>query len=175
MQRFVWVAWGLLVVVVDLPLAGWDVLPDLVGYAWVIIGLAGAASVHPAFVRARAAALVGIPVWAVLGTPLFAAPRFGTLLLTALTVEIVVVTLLVHQLCTGILATAPADDPDSARWARILRVAALVVGVLLLVALVLTAGGFGLYPLAFLGSVVVGVLTVILLQRVARAGWIAAA
>ncbi len=122
-----WVAWGLLVVVVDLPLAGWDVLPDLVGYAWVIIGLAGAASVHPAFVRARAAAVVGIPVWAVLGTPLFAAPRFGTLLLTALTVEIVVVTLLVHQLCTGILATAPADDPDSARWARILRVAALVV------------------------------------------------
>ncbi|MBT9254217.1 hypothetical protein KMZ32_00740 [Phycicoccus sp. MAQZ13P-2] len=175
MQRFVWVAWGLLVVVVDLPLDGWDVLPDVVGYAWVIYGLTGAAGVHPAFVRARSAAVVGIPVWAVLGTPLFASPRYGTLLVTALTVQVVVTTLLVHQVCTGILATAPADDPDSARWARILRVATLVVGVLMLLAIVLTVGGLGLYPLTFLASVVVGVLTVILVQRVARAGWIATA
>ena len=37
MTRFSWAAWGLLVVVLDLPLLGWDVLPDLVGYAWLFV------------------------------------------------------------------------------------------------------------------------------------------
>ena len=44
MPRFSWAAWGLLVVVLDLPLLGWDVLPDLVGYVWLFIGLAGGAA-----------------------------------------------------------------------------------------------------------------------------------
>ena len=53
----------------DLPLLGWDVLPDLVGYVWLFIGLAGGAALHPGFARARAAALVGIPVSVITGTP----------------------------------------------------------------------------------------------------------
>src|SRR4249919_528750 len=69
MPRFAWAAWGLLVVVLDLPLAGWDVLPDLVGYVWLFLGLAGGAALHPGFARVRAAALVGNPVSTITGTP----------------------------------------------------------------------------------------------------------
>lgn len=35
-----WVAWGLLLVVVDLTLGGWDVLADPVGWVVVLVGLA---------------------------------------------------------------------------------------------------------------------------------------
>ncbi|GGL41584.1 hypothetical protein H9L10_08520 [Phycicoccus endophyticus] len=175
MQRFVWVAWGLLVVVVDLPLAGWDIVPDVVGWVWVLVGLRGADTVHPAFVRARAAALVGVPVWLLTGTPLLTGERWAALAFTALTIEIVLVTVVTHQLCTGVLATA-ADDGEALRWARLLRVAAVVVGGVLLVGLALYAAGVGiLYGLGYLGRVVVGVLTVILLQRVARSGRLAPA
>lgn len=175
MPRLIWVAWGLLVVTLDLPLAGWDVLPDVVGWAWVFYGLGGAATVSPAFVRARAAALVGMPVWVVTGTPLFVDARWLWLQVAALTVEIVVWTLAVHQVASGVLAGLPEGEADTTRWAARLRTAALVVGGLQLVALAAYGVVPVLYPLAFLLSVVVGVLAVVLVQRVARAGWLAGA
>jgi hypothetical protein len=173
MTRFAWAAWGLLVVVLDLPFAGWDVLPDIVGYAWIVIGLAGAASVHPALVRARAAAAAGIPVALVTGTPLFVGQ--DGIIWGAVFAETVLTVVLLHQLATAIRDLAPeAGDSDQRRWANGIRVAAPVSGLVRLVGLVFLATPLGaLYALGYLGLVVTGIVSVVLLHRVHRAGWLA--
>jgi len=173
MTRFSWAAWGLLVVVLDLPFYGWDVLPDVVGYAWVVIGLAGGAALHPAFVRARAAAAAGIPVGLVVGTPLFndsIGITWGATFVSALVFVVVV-----HQLATAIRDLDPVPgDSDHRRWANGLRVAAPVAGAAQLVGLVLIATGFGVvYLMGVLAVVLVGIIAVVLLHRVNRAGWLA--
>ncbi len=171
MTRFVWTAWGLLVVVLDLPLAGWDVLPDLVGYVWVVIGLAGGAAVAPEFVRARAAAAVGVPVAVVTTTPLLA--DRDAVVFVALLLEAAVMAVLIHQLCTGLLRTAPESEQEGVRWASALRIAAPVAGLLMAVGIGLYATPVGLlYPIGFLAFIIIGVLTVVLTYRVHRAGWL---
>ena len=171
MTRFAWAAWGLLVVVLDLPLYGWDVLPDIVGYAWIVIGMAGGAAVHPAFVRARAAAAAGIPVAVVTGTPLFV-DQAG-IVWGAVFAEIVLTVVLLHQLATAIRDLAPEGDSDQRRWANGIRVAAPAAGLVRLVGLVFLATPLGaLYALGYLGLVVTGVVSVVLLHRVHRAGWL---
>ncbi|HZB66986.1 MAG TPA: hypothetical protein VE503_06170 [Ornithinibacter sp.] len=172
MTRFVWAAWGLLVVVLDLPLLGWDVLPDVVGYSWIVIGLAGAAEVHEAFVRARAAAAAGIPVALVSGTPLFN-DQYGVEWGAAFAGILVSVTVM-HQLATGIRDRAPEGDSDVRIYTRGIRIGAPLAGLVQLVGLV--AIGTALAPLYFLGLlglVVVGIVTVVLVHRVNRAGWLA--
>lgn len=172
MTKFSWAAWGLLAVVLDLPLYGWDVVPDLVGYAWLVIGLTGGAAVDPAFVRARAASMVGVPVSVVTGTPLFLDARWEALLFGALVIGIAVFVVVVHQLLTGLLAVAPAGQEDTLRWAAALRRAAPAVGLLLVVGVASLGRALEiLYPIGFLASVVVGLLTVVMLHRVNRAGW----
>jgi hypothetical protein len=174
MTRFAWAAWGLLVVVLDLPLLGWDVLPDVVGYAWVVIGLAGGAALHPALVRARAAAAAGIPVAVVTGTPLFL--DLQGVVWGGLFAEVLVSVTLLHQLATGIRDLAPDGDRDERRWGRFVQLGALVAGGVKLVGLVAYATPLGLlYPLGMLGLVVVGIVAVVLLHRVHRAGWLATA
>lgn len=176
MTRFTWAAWGLLVVVLDLPLLGWDVVPDVVGYVWLVIGLTGGAALHPAFVRARAAAMVGAPVSVVTGTPLFLADRWEPLLFGALVVGVGAFVVVVHQLITGLLAVVPAEHEETLRWAAPLRRAAPFVGLLVVVGIVMVGRSLDvLYPLGFLGTVVIGLLTVVMLHRVARAGWLATA
>ena len=174
MTRFAWAAWGLLVVVLDLPLLGWDVLPDVVGYAWVVIGLAGGPQLHPAFARARAAAAAGVPVAVVTGTPLFL--DYQGVAWGALFAEILVSVALLHQLATGIRDLAPEGDSDERRWAKGVQVGALVAGGVKLVGLVAYATPLGLlYPLGVLGLVIVGIVAVVVLHRVNRAGWLATA
>lgn len=172
MTRFSWAAWGLLVVVLDLPFFGWDVLPDLVGYVWLFIGLAGGAALHPAFARARAAALVGIPVSLVTGTPLtdsVIGVEWGGAF-----VGILVNVVVLHQLGTAIRDLDPVrGDSDQRRWANGIRVAAPIAGGVQLVGLVLIATVFAvLYVLGLLALVVVGIIAVVLLHRVNRAGWL---
>lgn len=172
MTKFSWAAWGLLAVVLDLPLYGWDVVPDLVGYVWLVIGLTGAAAVHPAFVRARAASMVGVPVSVVTGTPFFLGERWGAVLFGALVIGIAVFVVVVHQLLTGLLAVAPAGEDETLRWAAPLRRAVPAVGVLLVVGVVSIGRALEiLYPVGFLAQVVVGLLAVVMLHRVSRAGW----
>ncbi len=175
MTRFAWAAWGLLVVVLDLPLFGWDVLPDLVGYVWVVVGLAGGAALHPAFGRARAAAAAGVPVALVTGTP-FAADQPGVMW-GATFVGVLVFVGVVHQLATAIRDLDPVvGDSDQRRWAGGIRVAALVAGAVQLLGLVLIGTAVGVvYVIGLLGLVLVGILTVVLCQRVHRAGWLAPA
>jgi hypothetical protein len=180
-QRFAWAPWGLLLVVLDLRVGSgdalWDVLPDVVGYAWLVVALTGAARVARPFLLARSAALVGIPVSLVTGTPLQGVSQ--PLLVTALVVQGVVFAVVLYGLTTGVLEVAP-DHPDVQRWAPRLRNAAIAVGVLLVVAdpavFLVTSGSSLAAPVtvawlaARLAEAVVGVLTVVLLQRVSRAG-----
>ena len=173
MTRFSWAAWGLLVVVLDLPLLGWDVLPDLVGYAWIVIGLSGGAALHPGFVRARAAAAAGIPVALVTGTPFFVDQQ--GIAWGGLFAEVLVVVVVIHQLGTAIRDLDPVEgDSDQRRWANGIRIAAPVAGVVQLVGLVLWRTPFtSVYGIGFLAMVVVGIVAVVLLHRVNRAGWLA--
>jgi hypothetical protein len=176
MTRFPWAAWGLLVVVLDLPLYGWDVLPDLVGYAWVFYGLTGAAAVHPAFVRARAAAVAGAPLSLGTGTPRFAGSQWAPVLFAGFLLAAIAFVVVVHQVLTGLLAVAPDDAADTLRWAAPLRTAVLVTGAVVVIGIVAVATPVGIaYPVGVLANVLVGILTVVLLHRVARAGWIASA
>jgi hypothetical protein len=172
MTRFSWAAWGLLVVVLDLPLLGWDVLPDLVGYAWLFVGLAGGQLLHPGFARARAAALVGIPVSVVTGTPLtngLVPLEYGGAFIGIL-VNVVVL----HQLATALRDLDPTPgDSDTRRWANGIRIAAPVAGGIQLVGLVLIATVLAIfYVVGLLALVVVGIIAVVLLHRVNRAGWV---
>lgn len=174
MTRFAWAAWGLLVVVLDLPLYGWDVLPDVVGYAWIVIGLAGGAAMHPAFVRARAASAAGIPVALITGTPLF--DEMNGVKYGGVFAGILVFVAVVHQLATAIRDLAPDGDQDARRWAHGIRVAVPVAGLVQLVGLV--GISTALAPIFFLGVlalVIVGIVAVVLVHRVNRAGWLGVA
>jgi hypothetical protein len=175
MPRFSWAAWGLLVVVLDLPLLGWDVLPDLVGYVWLFIGLAGGQALHAGFARARAAALVGIPVSVITGTPLtdtVISVEYG-----AAFAGILVTVVVLHQLATAIRDLDPVEgDSDQRRWAGGIRIAAPIAGGVQLLGLVLIATVLAIfYVIGLLALVVVGIITVVLLHRVNRAGWLAPA
>jgi len=172
MPRFSWAAWGLLVVVLDLPLLGWDVLPDVVGYAWLFVGLAGGAALHAGFARARAAALVGIPVSVITGTPLtnnLVGVEWGGAF-AGILVNVVVL----HQIATAIRDLDPATgDSDHRRWASGIRLAAPIAGGVQLVGLVLIATVLAIfYVVGLLALVVVGIIAVVLLHRVNRAGWL---
>ena len=175
MSRFAWAAWGLLVVVLDLPLEGWDVLPDLVGYAWIVIGLGGGPAPHRGFARARAAAVVGIPVSLITGTPLFVSQQ--GIAWGGLFAEVLVIVVIVQQLGTALRDLDPAEgDSDHRRWAGGIRIAAPVAGLLQLVGLVLWRTSFSiLYVLGLLAMVIVGVTAVVLMHRVNRAGWLTTA
>ncbi len=181
MQRFSWAPWGLLLVVLDLRVgsgsANWDVLPDIVGYVWLVVALTGAATVARPFLLARSAALVGVPASLVTGTPLQGISQ--PLLVAALVVQAAAFGVVLYGLVSGVLEVA-ADHPDVHRWAPRLRTAAVVVGVLLVLAdpavfLVTSDSALAgpvtvLWLAARLAEAVVGVLTVVLLQRVTRAG-----
>ena len=81
---------------------------------------------------------------------------------------------LLHQLATGIAHAAPEGDSDARRWARGIRIGALVAGAVRLVGLVGYATPIGvLYPVGVLGLVIVGIVSVVLVHRVNRAGWLA--
>jgi hypothetical protein len=172
MPRFVWVVWGLLVVVLDLPLLGWDVLPDAVGYIWLVIGLAGGAAVHPGFLRARAASVAGVPAALVTGTPL--TDQVAGVEWAGAFAGILVVVIVMHQLATAVRDLDPVrGDSDHRRWASGIRVAAPAAGVVQLVGLVLLGTVLAvLYVLGLLALVVVGIISVVLLNRVHRAGWL---
>ncbi len=182
MPRFAWSAWGLLVVVLDFRVGDWDVLPDLVGYIWLVVALAGAERVGRPFLLARSAALSGALASLVTGTPL--ASVSTALLVAALVVQAVAFAVVVYGLVTGVHGLPGADDRTRA-WAGRLRWAAVGVGVALVVTdpavyLVTSDSAVAtpvtvLWLVARVAEAVVGVLTVVLLQRVARAGVLAAA
>ena len=170
MHRAMWTVWGLLVVVVDLPLGrtGWDLAPDLVGLAWVVYGTWGFRGLP--WLVVRVACLVGALAYPVRGTSLFRGEEFALLQLTGATLEALVWTALVTQLSTGVL-TLPGVDVANRRWATRTRFMGGVVGAALLVSLPVTVWtGIPIYVLMVIASVVVGLLTAVMLSRVARAG-----
>ena len=127
MPRFAWAAWGLLVVVLDLPLLGWDVLPDLVGYVWLFIGLAGGAGPAPG-VRAGPGGRAGRhPGLRHHRHALHQRPtgvEWG-----AAFAGILVNVVVLHQLGTAIRDLDPVEgDSDQRRWANGIRIAAPIAG-----------------------------------------------
>ena len=174
MPRFSWAAWGLLVVVLDPPLLGWDVLPDLVGYVWLVIGLSGGAVVHPALARARAAAAAGIPLALITGTPY--TDTMGGVEWGARFADVLVVVTVMHQVATAIRDLDPVQgDSDQRRWANGIRIAAPLAGLVELIGLVLIRTNLRpLYDLGALTLIFVGIVSVVLFYRVDRSGWLAA-
>ncbi|MGG5258395.1 hypothetical protein [Phycicoccus avicenniae] len=176
MQRFAWAPWGLLLVVLDLRVGLWDVLPDVVGYVWLVVALTGAEKVGRPFLLARSAAMVGIPASLVSGTPVGGVSR--ALLVAALVVGAIAFALVLYGLATGVLEKV--EDEGARRWAGRIRTAAPVVGVLLVLTdpavYLVTTGSSLAVPVSFLWllarivEAIAGVLTVVLLQRVTRAG-----
>ncbi len=75
---------------------------------------------------ARTAALVGIPVALVTGTPLAGVSL--VLAWVAAVPEVLLPALVLHQPCTDLLRSAPAQDAETRTWAARLRTGAVVVG-----------------------------------------------
>ncbi len=147
-------------------------LPDLVGYVWLFIGLAGGALLHPGFARARAAALVGIPVSVITGTPFTDSQtgvEWGRPSPASWSTS---------SCCTSsappsatstrsrVTATS-AGGPTASGSRRRSRVGCSSSG-LVLIGTVLAI----FYVLGLLALVVVGIIAVVLLHRVNRAGWL---
>ncbi len=132
------------------------------------------AAVHPAFVRARAAAAAGIPTAVVTGTPLFD-EQYGVTW-GATFIGILVVTGVMHQLATGIRDLEPDNDSDLRIYTRGIRIAAPAAAAVQLVGLIgISTVLAPLYFLGLLALVVVGIVAVVLVHRVNRAGWLATA
>ena len=115
-------AWGLILVVLDLRLGGPDVIPDPIGWVIACVALTSLAREHSAFNWAAAvclpAAAVSIPEW------------FGSTgdLITLVTsiAEVVIV----FATCTGVMAVVPSErrTADLIRWWALGLAAAYVLG-----------------------------------------------
>jgi hypothetical protein len=115
------VAWGFLVVLVDVRFQSFDIIPDVVGCALVIAGLSALAHRHVGFRVARMAA------WAALVTAVFfeyvfrvpaGAPDTGLWQL----LDAMVMTVFVFGTCTALRALAlSAGDSSTATGANIVR------------------------------------------------------
>ena len=84
---------------------------------------------------------------------------------------------MLHQLGTAIRDLDPVEgDSDQRRWANGIRIAAPIAGGVQLVGLVLISTVLAIfYVIGLLALVVVGIVAVVLLHRVNRAGWLATA
>ena len=174
MPRFSWAAWGLLVVVLDLPLLGWDVLPDLVGYVWLVHRPGRGRSPAPGASRGPGRLRwSGIPVVRHHRHSLHRQPtgvEWG-----AAFAGILVNVVVLHQLGTAIRDLDPVEgDSDQRRWANGIRIAAPHRGR----RAARRPGAHRapccaiLYVVGLLALVVVGIIAVVLLHRVNRAGWL---
>ncbi len=151
-------AWGLLIVAVDLRFDDLDVVPDPLGWLFALAALTSLAGRHRAFGLASSAAFVGL----VVSVPLW----FGgqdALELVHLVAELVVV----FSVCTAVMAVCPAHraSADRLRWWTLGVTAAGAITV------VLAREDDALAPLALvvvLAGLVVFVLVVLLLFRAAR-------
>lgn len=112
------VAWGLLVVLLDLPLNGFDVLPDVAGWVLVVLGLWDLAQRQPLLRRARGAAILATVCAATQFALFFSeqrlyAVRAGVALLLSL-----LLLATCWWLLAGFVGRAEPVDPAAARQTR---------------------------------------------------------
>jgi hypothetical protein len=145
------VAWGLLVVAVDLNIDDLDLLADPIGWAMVLLAVLGLRPLHRAFAAAGGAAALGlvtsVPAW--LGVD-------GLLLSLALGLAQVGV---LFAVCTALMDLVPARRhlADRLRWCGVAL--PVVLGPVLL--LVRADDGPGRVPLVVLAIVVAVALVVV--------------
>lgn len=124
MRPLLLVFWGLIVVVVDLRVGGYDVVSDVVGWLLVVYGTRQLHHRDVAFTAATAGAVLGgIGAVYQLVPGLYLAEWLVWLLGL---VEILATTVLVVAVCTGI-ARVLAHEPSVVRQARTIRAADLVL------------------------------------------------
>ncbi|NYG56644.1 hypothetical protein [Nocardioides perillae] len=153
-------AFGLLVVLVDLRFDGFDVLPDPVGWVVAVVVVSRLAGLHRAFTVATAASVVCLLV----SVPGVLATDLG--LLGAL--DTAATTVFVFAVCTAVRALVrdEAVAADQLRWAD-LGLTVVLVALLLLAVL---EPGVGVLALVVgLCLLIVFVLFLLLLARVGRA------
>lgn len=162
---------GLLLVALQAPVGGYDVLADWAGWALVVAGLRRlprglATPQRPLLVgSAVLAGLLGAALWfPVLREPL---ADVDPSIAWALSLpQLLVTVLLAHELAAG--AAAAADAPARRRW-RTTRAVAVVVTVLPV--LVYGAGLEGLEPLAFVLADLLILAVIVMLLVDARRAW----
>lgn len=123
------VFWGVLIVVVDVGVGGFDLVVDLVGWLFAAIGLSRLRRTDPWFDLAAAGAIVG----AIVSVPQLwsgGAEIVPEQLRTA--VESAAMTAVVFGVCSAVARNA-VDAPGLARRARVLRVVDVVTSVAVLV------------------------------------------
>ncbi len=153
-------AWGLLLVVVDLRVQGLDLVPDPIGWAVLLVGALRLVPLHRAFVVVAWASGVGLvaslPDW--LGAQ-------GTLLTMAFSVA---ETVLVFATCTAVMVLAPGHrrGADAIRWWDL----GLTVAAVVLVAVARQEPDLAVLPvLVGVAALVVLVCFLVLLFRASRA------
>lgn len=161
---------GLLLILLDVVIAGFDLLPDPFGWALVLVGVVALrprlSTGTPVLAAAATAAVVSVPLWipGVAETVSQADPALGW----ALSLPHVVFTVLFFHALQQ-LAKA-AGNHDAAGWLQICWVGAVIVGVLPALLLPLGVGG-PLLALAGVFSLLMGVLQVVLSFAYADRAW----
>lgn len=106
-----WVAWGLIIVAVDLRFEGADIATDAVGWLVALGGSMSLAKLHGGFQVSAAAAVVGLAAWA--GDPWLGVDRD-----LASLAELAAQTTIGFATCTAIMALMPEKraSADRLRW-----------------------------------------------------------
>ncbi len=163
--RFGQIFWGLLVVILDLRVRGFDLLPDFVGYILVAVGAGGLIGASRQFATVR------MMSWVLAGMSLLSLFRLGRFGIGLALVILVVDCVMMWSLLGGVMEfTAARQRPELAQQAAQRRLIYLalkgVAALVMLLALVLpkVAGLLGL--VLFLCSVALLVLILHLLYRV---------
>jgi hypothetical protein len=147
------IAWGFLVVLVDLRFAHFDVIPDVLGCALVIAGLTALADRHVGFRVARMAAW-GALVTAALFEYVFRVPAGTSDTGLWVRLDTVLMTVFVFGTCTALRALARKNgDSSTAFGANIVRWLDLALSVVSLAAG--AAVGFPPEPVQVLGEMII--------------------
>ncbi|NPC98746.1 hypothetical protein [Nocardioides sp. zg-DK7169] len=161
---------GLLLILLNVTLGGFDLLPDLIGWALVLLGVvamrARLPTATPVLAAAATAGVVSVPLWlpGVAESVADADPALAWALSLPQVVFAVLFFRALEQLAQD------AGNHDAAGWLRICWVGAVIVGVLPAVLLPFAASG-PLVGLAGVFSLLVGVLQVVLCFAYAGRSW----
>lgn len=163
-MRFSQVFWGLLLVILDVNINRFDVLPDFIGYILVAVGLGGLTGLSRQFATARTCAWVLVPV-AVVG--MLPSGEFDVVIGM---VNLVLNCVMMWRLLGGVIDYAAANSrPDLVERASARRVAYIAL-MCVATALGLAARGVGRSspPLVLVTVVCLLVLVVMILHLIHR-------
>ena len=154
--------WGLLLVILDIRINGFDLLPDGLGYVIVAFGCAGLVEYSPRFVTARTLCLVLAVMWLV-GFAVYGDPALVYGLVTA-----ALNCAMMWQLLGGIAEFAYLERPDLAQRAETRRAVYVVLMIIMSLIPLLAKGSPDVRPLIVILVVGMLVLMVMILHLIHR-------